>query len=160
MQVENGSVVSFHYTLSDTEGKTIETNREGDPAVYLHGANNIVATLERAFAGKKAGDHIDLTLNPADTYGERKENAIERVPAKYLKGAGKLKPGQAVQLETKDGLMLVTVVKVGKFTVDVDTNHPLAGQTLNYSIDIADVRAATDEEKEHGHAHGVGGHHH
>jgi FKBP-type peptidyl-prolyl cis-trans isomerase SlyD len=160
MQVENGSVVSFHYTLSDTEGNTIETNRDGDPAVYLHGANNIVPSLEQAFTGKQVGDHIDLTLNPADTYGERRENAIERVPAKYLKGAGKLKPGQAVQLQTKDGPMLVTVVKVGKFSVDVDTNHPLAGQTLQYSIDIADVRAATDEEKAHGHAHGVGGHHH
>ena len=56
--------------------------------------------------------------------------------------------------------MLVTVVKVGKFSVDVDSNHPLAGQTLNYSIDIVDVRAASDEEKAHGHAHGVGGHQH
>lgn len=160
MQVENGSVVSFHYTLSDTEGTTIETNRDSDAAVYLHGANNIVASLERAFVGKKAGDHIDLTLTPADGYGERKENSIERVPAKYLKDAGKIKPGQTVQLDTKDGPMLVTVVKVGKFTVDVDSNHPLAGQTLQYSIDIVDVRAATDDEKAHGHAHGVGGHHH
>ena len=96
MQVENGSVVSFHYTLSDTEGNTIETNRDTDPVTYLHGANNIVPSLEKAFSGKQAGDHIELTLSPAETYGERKENAIERVPAKYLKGAGKLKPGQAV----------------------------------------------------------------
>lgn len=160
MQVENGSVVSFHYTLSDTEGNTIETNRDTDPVTYLHGANNIVPSLEKAFSGKKTGDHIELTLSPAETYGERKENAIERVPAKYLKGAGKLKPGQAVQLQTKDGQVLVTVIKVGKFSVDVDTNHPLAGRTLTYSIDIAEVRAATDEEKAHGHAHGVGGHHH
>ena len=160
MQVENGSVVSFHYTLSDTEGNTIETNRDSDPVTFLYGANNIVPSLERAFTGKNAGEHIELTLSPAETYGERKENAIERVPAKYLKGAGKLKPGQAVQLQTKDGQVLVTVVKVGKFSVDVDTNHPLAGRTLTYSIDIAAVRAATDEEKAHGHAHGVGGHHH
>jgi FKBP-type peptidyl-prolyl cis-trans isomerase SlyD len=160
MQVENGSVVSFHYTLSDAEGNIIETNRDGDAAIYLHGANNIVPSLERAFAGKQAGDHIELTLAPAESYGERKENAVERVPAKYLKGAGKLQPGQAVQLQTKDGPMLVTVVKVGKFSVDVDTNHPLAGRTLSYSIDIADVRAASDEEKAHGHAHGVGGHQH
>ncbi|MDB6061445.1 MAG: FKBP-type peptidyl-prolyl cis-trans isomerase [Verrucomicrobiaceae bacterium] len=160
MQVENGSVVSFHYTLRDTEGNTIEENRGEEPAVYLHGANNIVASLEQAFVGKKTGDHIELTLTPEQTYGARKENAIERVPAKYLKGAGKLKPGQAVQLQTKDGPMLVTVIKVGKFSVDVDTNHPLAGRTLQYAIDIADVRAASDEEKAHGHAHGVGGHHH
>ena len=160
MQIENGAVVSFHYTLSDSDGTTIETNRDGDAAVYLHGASNVVPKLEAAFAGKTKGDHFELRLEPADAYGEIKPNAIERVPAKYLKHAGKLRPGQAVQLQTQDGAMLVTVVKVGKFTVDVDSNHPLAGKTLNYSIDITDVRAATDEEKEHGHAHGVGGHQH
>lgn len=161
MQVENGSVVSFRYTLSDADGNTIETNRDGgEPAVYLHGFNNIVASLEKAFAGKQTGDHIELTLSPSESYGERRDDAIERVPAKYLKGAGKLQPGQAVQLQTKDGPMLVTVVKVGKFSVDVDTNHPLAGRTLSYAIDIVDVRAASDEEKQHRHAHGPGGHHH
>lgn len=161
MQIENGSVVSFLYTLNDTSGNPIETNRDGDhPAVYLHGASNVVPKLEEAFVGKKAGDHFELTLEPADAYGERRENAIERVPAKYLKHEGKLKPGQAVQINTKDGAMLVTVVKVGKFSVDVDTNHPLAGKTLNYVVDIVDVRAATEEEKAHGHAHGVGGHQH
>lgn len=161
MQIENGNVVSFIYTLKDTAGDTIETNRDGaHPAVYLHGAKNVVPKLEAAFAGKKVGDTFELTLEPADAYGERRENAVERVPAKYLKHEGKLKPGQAVQINTKDGAMLVTVVKVGKFSVDVDSNHPLAGKTLHYTVDIVDVRAGTDEEKAHGHAHGVGGHHH
>ncbi len=161
MQIENGAVVSFLYTLNDTAGNTIETNRDGDhPAVYLHGANNVVPKLEAAFAGKQAGDHFELTLAPADAYGERRDNAIERVPAKYLKHESKLTPGQAVQINTKEGSMLVTVVKVGKFSVDVDSNHPLAGQTLHYVIDVVDVRAATAEEKAHGHAHGAGGHHH
>jgi FKBP-type peptidyl-prolyl cis-trans isomerase SlyD len=161
MQIENGSVVSFFYTLSDTAGNTLESNRDSDATVYLHGAKNIVPKLEAAFAGKKAGDHFELTLEPLDAYGEHRANAIQRVPAKYIKYAThKLKPGQAVQLSTDEGVTLVTVVKVGKFSVDVDTNHPLAGQTLKYAIDIADVRAATDEEKAHGHAHGVGGHHH
>jgi|SRR5690606_9567079 len=161
MQIEDGSVVSFRYILSDAEGNTLESNRDsGDAAVYLHGFNNIVPNLEQAFAGKQVGDHFELTLEPADSYGERRDDAIERVPAKYLKGAGRLQPGQAVQLQTKDGPMLVTVVKVGKFSVDVDTNHPLAGRKLSYAIDIVDVRAASDEEKQHRHAHGPGGHHH
>jgi FKBP-type peptidyl-prolyl cis-trans isomerase SlyD len=161
MQIENGSVVSFFYTLSDTAGNAIESNRDSDATVYLHGANNIVPKLEAAFAGKKAGDHFELTLGPLDAYGERRDNTIQRVPAKYLTHTGKkLVPGQAVQLSTSEGVTLVTVVKVGKFSVDVDTNHPLAGQTLNYAIDIVDVRAATDDEKAHKHAHGVGGHQH
>lgn len=160
MQIENGAVVSFHYTLSDPDGNAIEDNRDGDPAVYLHGASNIVPKLEQAFAGKQTGDSFELVLEAADAYGELKADSIERVPAKYLKHAGKLSPGKVVQLHTEDGATLVTVVKVGKFSVDVDTNHPLAGRTLKYAIDIADVRPATAEEQEHGHAHGVGGHHH
>lgn len=160
MQVDNGTVVSFFYTLSDTDGNVIESNRDGEPAVYLHGANNVVPKLEAAFAGKRGGDSFELTLSAADGYGELKADSIERVPAKYFKHAGKLQPGQAVQLHTEDGAMLVTVVKVGKFSVDVDTNHPLAGKTLHYAVDIADVRAATADEQSHGHAHGPDGHHH
>jgi FKBP-type peptidyl-prolyl cis-trans isomerase SlyD len=160
MQVENGSVVSFFYTLSDPDGALIETNRDGEPAVYLHGANNVVPKLEEAFAGRQSGASFELTLSAADGYGELKADSIERVPAKYFKHAGKLRPGQAVQLHTDDGATLVTVVKVGKFTVDVDTNHPLAGKTLHYAIDIVDVRAASADEQAHGHAHGPGGHDH
>jgi FKBP-type peptidyl-prolyl cis-trans isomerase SlyD len=160
MQIENGAVVTFYYTLSDTAGNTIETNRDGEPAVYLHGANNIVPKLEEAFSGKQLGDTFQVTLAAADAYGEYRADAVQRVPAKYLKHAGKLSPGQAVQLNTKDGTQLVTVVKVGKFSVDVDTNHPLAGQTLSYAIEVDSVRAASDEEQAHGHAHGPGGHHH
>jgi FKBP-type peptidyl-prolyl cis-trans isomerase SlyD len=123
-------------------------------------AGNILPKLEAAFAGKQVGDRFQVQLSPAEGYGERRADALERVPAKYLKHAGKLRPGQAVRLNTEQGAMLVTVVKVGKFSVDVDSNHPLAGQTLNYDIEITEVRAATDEEKAHGHAHGAGGHHH
>jgi FKBP-type peptidyl-prolyl cis-trans isomerase SlyD len=160
MQVENGSVVSFVYTLSDTDGTVIETNRDSEPAVYLHGANNIVPKLEAAFLGRESGASFELTLAAADGYGELKADSIERVPAKYFKHAGKLRPGMPVQLHTEDGATLVTVVKVGKFSVDVDTNHPLAGKTLHYAIDIVDVRAASADEQAHGHAHGPGGHHH
>jgi FKBP-type peptidyl-prolyl cis-trans isomerase SlyD len=160
MQVENGSVVSFFYTLKETDGTIIESNRDGEPAVYLHGAKNIVPKLEEAFAGRESGATFELTLDAADGYGERKTDSIERVPAKYFKHAGKLRVGQAVQLHTEDGATLVTVVKIGKFSVDVDTNHPLAGRTLHYDIEIADVRESTEDERAHGHAHGPGGHHH
>jgi FKBP-type peptidyl-prolyl cis-trans isomerase SlyD len=160
MQIDNGSVVSFHYTLSDADGKVLETSRDDHPTEYLHGASNILPKLEQAFAGKQTGDRFQVQLTPEEGYGERRADAVERVPAKYLKHAGKLQPGQAVRLNTKDGPMLVTVVKVGKFSVDVDSNHPLAGLHLGYDIEITDVRVATEEEKEHGHAHGVGGHNH
>ncbi|HET8707159.1 MAG TPA: peptidylprolyl isomerase [Pseudomonadales bacterium] len=161
MQIENGAVVSFYYTLSDESGNALESNRkEKHPAVYLHGYNNVLPKLEAAFAGKKAGDQFELSLEPLDAYGLRRENAIERIPAKYLKHEGRLTPGKMVQINTKEGPMLASVVKVGKFSVDIDTNHPFAGKKLNYQIDIVDVREASEEEKAHGHVHGIGGHQH
>ncbi len=160
MQIENGSVVAFHYTLSDAEGKTLESSRGGHPTEYLHGSNNILPRLEEAFAGKQVGDQFEVSLSAADGYGERKADSVQRVAAKYLKHEGKLRPGQAVRLNTQDGTMMVTVVKVGKFSVDVDTNHPLSGLALTYAIEIDAVRQASAEERAHGHAHGVGGHNH
>lgn len=161
MQIDNGTVVSFHYSLSEAEGGQLETSRDGDPTLYLHGAGNILPALEQALAGKQAGQSLRVTLQPAEAYGERKPAAQERVPAKYLKHEGKLRPGQVARIPLQDGgSMPVTVIKVGKFSVDVDRNHPLAGKTLTFDIDVVDVRVASDDEKAHGHAHGVGGHHH
>lgn len=159
--IAKDSVVSFHYSLTDTDGKTLETSRDGDPTVYLHGASNILPAMEKAFEGKAAGAIFNITLTPEDAYGERKADALQRVPAKYLAHEGKLRAGQVVHLHLKDGgQQPVTIVKVGKFSVDIDANHPLAGLTLNFDIEVVDVREASAEEKEHGHAHGPGGHHH
>ncbi len=161
MQIGKNSVVTFHYTLRDEAGAELESSRNGDPTLYLHGANNMLPALEAAFNGRATGESFQISLTPEQAYGERRANAIERVPAKYLKHEGKLRVGQVVRLHLKEGgAMPVTIVKVGKFAVDVDNNHPLAGRVLNYDIEIVDVRAASDEEVAHGHAHGVGGHNH
>ena len=79
---------------------------------------------------------------------------------KHLSFKGKLRPGMVVQLSTDDGMRAVTVIKAGRHSADIDTNHPLAGQTLTFDIEIVDVRDASPEELTHGHAHGPGGHHH
>jgi FKBP-type peptidyl-prolyl cis-trans isomerase SlyD len=159
MTIEAGKVVQFHYDLYINDDK-IESSRDSDPMAYLHGAGNIISGLEKALNGHQSGDHVDVTIAPQDGYGLREENRIQRVPAKYLKHAGKLKPGMRVQVNTDQGPRLVTVIKVGLKAVDVDGNHPLAGETLRFVVDIIDIRDASAEEKAHGHAHGVGGHHH
>ncbi|MFN3714981.1 MAG: peptidylprolyl isomerase [Alcanivoracaceae bacterium] len=159
MTIEAGKVVQFHYDLYINDDR-IESSRDSDPMAYLHGAGNIISGLEKALAGRQSGDHVDVTIAPQDAYGLREENRIQRVPAKYLKHAGKLKPGMRVQVNTDQGQRLVTVIKVGLKAVDVDGNHPLAGETLRFVVDIVDIRDASAEEKAHGHAHGVGGHHH
>ena len=127
---------------------------------YLHGKNAIIAGLEREMQGKQAGDEFEVTVNPEDAYGDRDENAKQRVPIKHLFQKKRLKPGMVVSVNTQDGPREVVIEKVGKFNVDVDTNHPLAGKTLHFKIKIEEVREATAEEIAHGHAHGPGGHHH
>ena len=164
MQVENNKVVSFYYQLREClggeEAREIENNRKGDPLAYLHGYRNILLGLETELTGKGVGDTISVTLKPEEAYGLRNEDAVSRVPLKRIRQKGKLKPGMAVQIQTSNGFQDAMVVKVGRFNVDVDNNHPLAGKTLIFDIEITDVREATEEELAHGHAHGVGGHHH
>lgn len=159
MQIQENSVVQFHYTLTEN-GTELEGSRQGSPLLYLHGHNQMLPKLEEALAGKVAGDKLQLTLAPVDAYGERQDNAIQSVQVKHLQGAKKWKPGMVAWVNTDQGERQVTVVKVGMFKAEVDTNHPLAGKTVTFDIEVLNVRAATEEELAHGHAHGEGGHHH
>ena len=160
MKIAEKSVVQFHYVLKEEDGTEIESSHESEPMAYLHGANNTLVGLENALAGKEAGDKFSVTLQPEDAYGQRQEDMIQRVPVKHLQGAKKWKAGMTAVVQTEQGQRQVTVVKVGKFMVTVDVNPPLAGKVLTFDIDVVDVREATEEEITHGHAHGVGGHHH
>lgn len=159
MQIEDKNVVTFHYILSNSQGEQIESSRDREPMVYLHGAGNIIRGLEKAMAGKEVGERFEVTVQPAEAYGERNENGVQRISAKHFRNAGRLKVGQPVVLETNQGEIQVTIVKVGRFNVDVDRNHPLAGQTLTFDVEVKDIREATPEEVAHGHAHGPGGAH-
>ena len=157
MIIEDKKVVSFHYELTNQEGEQLESSRDKEPMTYLHGANNIIPGLAKAMMGKSAGDKFQITVEPAEAYGERKEANIQRISAKHFKNLRKLAPGQVVGLQTKQGPVQVTVVKIGRFNVDVDANHPLAGQALTFDVEVTGVRDASEEETAHGHVHGAGG---
>ena len=157
MKIEKNSVVAFHYTLSDLDGKEIENSYARAPQVYLHGHGGIIPGLETALEGKQAGDDFNVIVAPALAYGEREADRVQRVPLKRLGKRGKLTVGQWVQVQTEEGTRVVSVVKVGMTVVDLDLNHPLAGKALKFDVKIESVRAATDEEIAHGHAHGDGG---
>lgn len=159
MSIAKNSVVQFHYTLSEGS-EELESTRDSDPMAYLHGHGNVIPGLEKAMEGKSEGESFSVTVEPADAYGERKDGATQRISLKHLQGAKKWRPGMVAWVETDQGHRQVTITKVGKFNADCDLNHPLAGKTLTFQVDIISVRDATDEEKAHGHAHGVGGHHH
>ena len=160
MKIEKDKVVSFHYALSEA-GTPVEDSREREPLVVMFGHGNIIAGLEQAMAGHVAGDRFDVVVAPDQGYGARREDATQRVPKKYFRDAEHLQPGMTTVLNTKDGRQqMATVIKVGSSVIDVDLNHPMAGKTLNFAIEITDVREPTAEELAHGHVHGPGGHHH
>ncbi|MCC6706120.1 MAG: peptidylprolyl isomerase [Gammaproteobacteria bacterium] len=159
MPIDKDSVVSFHYRLR-VDGEQVEDSHEGEPLAYLHGHGNIIPGLESAMAGKEAGENFSTTIAPEMAYGPRREDAVARVQMKHVLTKGRLAPGQPIMVNTEHGPRQVRVLKPGKFVVDVDANHPMAGATLNFDIEIVEVRAASAEELAHGHVHGAGGHHH
>ena len=163
MIVDENTVVRFHYRLSEVTQsgpQFLEHSHDEEAMTYLHGAGAVIPGIEKAMQGKQQGDEFEITLEPADAYGERLDDAKQRIAVKHLQQKKKLKPGMIVAVNTSQGPREVLIEKVGKFNVDVDTNHPLAGKTLKFEIKIEEVREATAEEISHGHVHGPGGHHH
>ena len=157
VDIEKNKVVTFHYSLT-ADNDYSESSRGGDPAMYLHGYGGIVRGLEREMRGHQAGDSFSLEVAPEDAFGEHNPEIVHRVPRKHLIGApAKLTPGQVVAVNAKQGQVQGIVQKVGRFTVDVDFNHPMAGRTLNFEIEILEVRDASPEEVAHRHVHGPGG---
>jgi FKBP-type peptidyl-prolyl cis-trans isomerase SlyD len=116
--------------------------------------------VEAALDGREAGERFSVTVAPAQAYGERREGLTQRVPKKHVRNADRLRVGDSAVVQTTDGARVVTVMKVGSSVLDVDLNHPMAGRTLVFDIEILAVRAATEEEVAHGHAHEPGGHQH
>ena len=160
MPIAKDSVVSIHYTLKDDAGKVIDSSASGDPLTYLQGHGNLVAGLERELEGKSVGDKLAVKLAPADGYGEYDKSLIQKVPRRSLKGISNIKVGLRLHAQTEQGPRAVTVTHVAGDMITLDGNHPLAGQSLNFDVEVTDVRAATEEELSHGHVHGAGGHHH
>ncbi len=160
MHIEKNRVVTFNYTLRDEQGTVIDSSSGRAPLSYLHGKGNIIPGLEQALSGKAAGDTLDVTVAPEQGYGARDERLVQIVArAKFGEVAG-LAPGMQVRANGPQGPRIVTVVSVDRDFVTVDRNHPLAGRTLHFSLEVAEVRKATHEEISHGHVHGPGGHHH
>lgn len=160
MQISKDAVVQLHYSYQDQEGNTLDKTEQNQPTAYLHGHKNMLPGIEDALEGKTAGDKCSVTLEPKDAFGEIREDAEMRISVKHLMGAKKWKPGMVAAVRTEQGLTEVTVLKVGLKMATVDTNHPNAGKTITFDLEVVSVREATKEEIEHGHAHGDGGHQH
>lgn len=161
MNIAANSVVQIQYTLKDDAGKTIDSSQGGEPLTYLHGHGNLIPGMERELAGKKKGDKLQIVIAPADGYGEYDEKLVQHIPRTAIEGESELTEGMQVHAQSDDGgVLTLTITQLDKETATLDGNHPLAGKTLHFDVEIVAVRAATKEELAHGHVHGPGGHHH
>jgi FKBP-type peptidyl-prolyl cis-trans isomerase SlyD len=160
MNIASDSVVQIHYTLKNDAGEVLDASEVGEPLTYLHGHGNLIPGLERELEGKGKGAKLNVSIQPADGYGEHDDKLVQKIPRNAIDGGGDIIPGMQVHAQTDEGTHALTVTHVDDQTVTLDGNHPLAGQTLHFEVEIGEVRAATEEELVHGHVHGPGGAHH
>lgn len=156
MKISKNSVVSFHYTLTDNDGQVIDSSEGHEAFSYLQGSQMIVPGLEVQMEGKAKGDKFKAVVSPQEGYGEFNNDLLQRVPLELF-GGEKVEVGMQFQAGEHS---IVTVAEVTDKDVLVNGNHPLAGVTLNFDVEVTDVREATADEIAHGHVHGPGGHHH
>ena len=160
MKINVNTVASFHYTLKNDEGEVLDSSSGREPLSYLHGAHNIVVGLEKEMLDKSVGDAFSVTVKPAEGYGEFDANLVQELPKTMFTGVDNIEPGMEFQAQTEHGQQIIAVVKVEGDTITVDGNHPLAGKNLHFDVEVTDVREASQEELDHGHVHGPGGHQH
>ena len=161
MPIENHTVVTMHYHLTNPEGQVLDSSRDDEPLTYLHGGGNILAGLERELTGLDVGATKTVNLSATDGYGEYDESMVQSVPRQDLAGLPDLEEGMQLQARKSDGQTMIVVIKeVQEDAVIIDGNHPLAGVPLTFEIEIVSIRESTEEERQHGHVHGEGGHQH
>ena len=159
MQIAMNTVVSITYELLDSNGNVLESSKE--PVSYLHGGyDNIFPRVEEELHGKSIGDKVEITLEPADAFGDYDEELVQMEPVSACPSKD-LKVGMQFEGEDESGeVILYTITNINDGKVIVDGNHPWAGERVLFKATIADVRKAGEEEVAHGHVHGAGGHHH
>lgn len=153
MLIGNNCVVSIDYELTNDAGELLDSSPEGQPLTYLHGAGNIIPGLEQELTGKAVGAQFQVIVQPGDGYGERIAHLVQQVPRDAFPDPDAVETGMRFSAQSDNGTLSVVVTEVGDDAVTVDANHPLAGEVLHFSINVAAVRDATSEEVAHGHVH-------
>lgn len=159
MQIARDTVAAFHYRLTDANGQELDRSDENQPLAYLHGKGNIISGLEKAMDAKSQGDSFKVTLEPEEAYGDHDSALVHKVDRSQFTGADELEVGMQFQAKFPSGERVATIREIDGDEVTIDGNHPLAGETLSFEIEVAEVRPATAEELQHGHPHGPGGAH-
>lgn len=158
MKIEKNKVVTIHYTLTDDTGKTLDSSEGREPLAYIQGVGQLISGLESQLEGKKADEKLTVKVAPADAYGEYREDMVFEVGKDGFQGEEELVEGMQVEVELEEGKSVAIVTKIEDENVTLDLNHPLAGEALNFDVEIKEVRDASEEELNHGHVHGPEGH--
>ena len=156
MEIAAEKVVKIHYTLTNDAGQTLDSSKEMDPLEYLHGAQNIITGLENSLNGKTVGDKLNVTVDPNEGYGMRDEKLLMEIPKEQFAGQ-EVEKGMQFQAQVQGQTMIFTVLDSNETGVQVDGNHPLAGERLHFDVEVINIREATAEEIQHGHIHATGG---
>ena len=157
MKISDGKAVVLDYKLSE-DGKLLESTHGNAAFSYLHGNQQVVPGLEKALNDREAGDNFEVTIPPAEAYGEVLEGMTQVVDISMFEG-NEVEEGAQFHAQTNQGPQVVTVTKVADGQVTIDGNHPMAGKTLTFEVDVKEVRDATEDEVAHGHVHGEGCNH-
>jgi FKBP-type peptidyl-prolyl cis-trans isomerase SlyD len=159
MQVADNMAVSIHYTLTNDDGEVLDSSIGDEALVYLHGGGNIISGLEKALHGKAAGDKFNVRIAAEDAYGELMDEMVQVISREMFEGIDNIEVGMQFHADVSSGAGVVTVVNIEGDEITIDGNHPLAGLTLTFDVEVIDVRTASQEEMAHGHIHGAGCHH-
>lgn len=160
--IANDTVVEIDYVLRLGDGEEVDRSEEGEPLAYLHGHQNIIPGLERELTGMQAGESKEVIIDASEAYGEREDDSVGRYPRHEFPSELDLQVGTLLQVHEprSDGRSgLAEVIALDDEHITLDFNHPLAGESLHFSVKVLSLRPATQEELSHGHAHGAHGHH-
>jgi FKBP-type peptidyl-prolyl cis-trans isomerase SlyD len=154
----NARVISFHYTLKDDSGQTLDSSEGNQPLSFLTGVGQIIPGLEKEIQAMKVGEKKNVKVAAENAYGKMDPKKLFDVPLENLPKKD-LQVGDQFRSNQPDSPVM-TVTKLSATHATLDGNHPLAGLNLTFDVEITEIRDATEDEKAHGHAHGPGGHHH
>ena len=147
MNITDKLYVAFDYKLTLDSGEEIDRSSEGKPLGFIAGSGQLIPGLEKAMMGMTVGDSSQITVEPEDAYGRINPELIQDVPKKQFPGDMELQPGMTFQAQGPEGVMAIHIKEIkDENTVVVDLNHPLAGKTLHFDVNIVEVREPTGEE--------------
>jgi len=160
MKIAQNTVVTLNYTLKNGDGILLDTSEGRELLVYLHGVGGLIPGLEKELDGREKGTKLKAVIPPTEAYGDRNEELVQVVSKDGFQGVEELQVGMQVQLDNDQNPEIASISKIEGNDVTLDMNHPLAGMTLHFDVDIVEIREADEEEIIHGHVHGPDGHHH